>query len=85
VWQALRERLGERAGDREYLQILSSAAELDDATAGAAVTRLLAGGANLSLEGFRDAAGLSRPVADLVPFVPDLSIYDRLLEEVRDE
>jgi len=40
---------------------------------------------SLSLEGFRDAAGLSRPVADLAPFVPDLSSYDSLLEEVRDE
>lgn len=85
LWQALRERLGERAGDREYLQILSCAAELDDATAGTALARLLSGTASLSLEGFRDAAGLSRPVADLAPFVPDLSSYDSLLEEVRDE
>jgi hypothetical protein len=85
LWQTLRERLGDRGGDREYLQILSCAAEMDDATAGAAVARLLSGTASLSLEGFRDAAGLSRPVADLAPFVPDLSSYDSLLEEVRDE
>ena len=85
LWQVLRERLGDRAGDREYLQILSCAAELDDAAAGTAVARLLAGGANLSLEGFREAAGLCRPVADLAPFVPDLSAYDSMLEEVHGE
>jgi hypothetical protein len=85
LWLALRQRLGERAGDREYLQMLSCAALLDDAAAGAALTRLLAGTTALSLEGFRDAAGLSRPVADLSPFVPDLKPYDSLLEEVDHE
>ena len=85
LWQALRERLGERAGDREYLQILSCAVGLEDAAAGEVVTRLLAGTARLSLEGFRDAAGLCRPLADLAPLVPDLSGYDSRLEEVNGE
>ena len=85
LWHALRDRLGERAGDREYLQILSCAVGLDDAAAETAVTRLLAGTANLSLEGFRDTAGLCRPVADLAPFVPDLGGYDSMLEEVNRE
>jgi len=85
LWLALRQRLGERGGDREYLQILSCAVGLDDATAGAAVTRLLAGNAGLSLGAFRDAAGLCRPVADLAPLVPDLTAYDAILEEVNCE
>jgi hypothetical protein len=82
LWLALRQRLGDRAGDREYLQILSSATVLDDAAGGVAVAQLLTGSVALSLEGFRAAAGLSRPVADLAPFEPDLSIYDALLQEV---
>lgn len=85
LWQALRERLGERAGDREYLQILSCAVGLEDAAAGEVVTRLLNGSASVSLEGFRDAAGLCRPLADLAPLVPDLSGYDSRLEEVTGE
>jgi hypothetical protein len=81
LWQALRERLGERAGDREYLQVLCAAAGLDDAAGEAAVTRVLAGGAAPSLEAFREAAGLCRPPLELAPFVPDLKAYDALLEE----
>jgi hypothetical protein len=81
----LQERLGNASGDREYLQLLNASAGVAEPEALAAVTSMLSGKTPLSVEGFRAATGLARPAFELAPFVPDLRVYDRLVEDLGDE
>lgn len=72
------------AADREYLLILNASAGLEPDAVAEALERMLSEEAALSLEGFREAAGVERPTVDLAPFRPDLSVY-RLFEEDCDD
>lgn len=81
----LRGRLGDYAGDREYLLILNASAGLEPEPALEAIGRLLSGEAVTSLEGFRCAAGLERPHVDMACFEPDLSVYASFHEELNRE
>jgi len=81
----LRGKLGDYAGDREYLLILNASAGLEPERAVEGIGRLLSGEAIVSLEGFRDAAGLERPRADMACFEPDLSVYAAFHEELNCE
>ena len=83
--EALRGRLGDYAGDREYLLILNAAAGLEREPALAATGRLLSGEAVMTLEGFREAAGLARPRIEMACFVPDLSVYAAFHQELDHE
>jgi hypothetical protein len=82
---ALHARFEPYAGDREYLLILNASAALEPDAVQVALGRLVSGEATLSLEGFREVAGLERPVADLAPFEPDLSVYRMFDEELKND
>jgi len=77
---ALCDKPEQHSADREYLLILNASAELEPDAAAQALGRLLSGEVPLSLEGFREAAGLARPTPELAPFQPDLSVY-RLFDQ----
>lgn len=80
VHTALCDRPEQYAADREYLLILNASAGLEPDAVASAFERMLCGEAPLSLEGFREAAGVQRPTPHLAPFQPDLSVY-RLFDE----
>jgi transposase InsO family protein len=80
--EALHEQLGQYGGDRAYLHILNAAALVEPTVALAAVEQLLAVPAKMHVEGFHAAAGITAQPPSPPPFVPDLSAYDELLEEM---
>jgi hypothetical protein len=82
---ALCEKLEQYAADREYLLILNASAALESDAVAEALGRMLSREMALTVEGFREAAGLERPTVDLAPFEPDLSVYRLFDEDCDDE
>jgi len=84
VHVALCEKPEQYSADREYLLILNASAAIEPPAVAKAFGRMLAGELPLSLEGFREGAGVERPTPELAPFEPDLSVY-RLFDEEDDD
>lgn len=86
VFESLCDRLklerGDWQGHVEYLQFLSLSDELDDQHIETSVSALLDQPDPVTLEGLRNALGITPERPLVAAFEPDLSVYDCLIKEV---
>jgi transposase len=78
----LKADLGDWQGHVAYLQALSMCRDFDNSAIEGAVGRLLKTTERVTLEGLRDAVGITPREVTLQAFEPDLSGYDSFCQEV---